>query len=230
MKRRADRILVIGCTSKIAKLFLDTYCDDYEFYGTYHSTLLSQIAHVEKSYNVDLGDTEAVLKFVDSIKHLTFRAVLFFASTYDKDKTQAEDFTQQVLSDQLVNVLSPCLIARSINYQIPGRVIFFGDAGLNVPKPHHLSYSVSKLMLDGLNKLLAVELKDRAISLCFKLGPTLASSEFRPKSSYYDKNLISVTDVPLGLVEYLNFVIEAKNFNATGAEIVYDGGAYLRRA
>lgn len=224
-------VLLVGCTSKIARLFQQTYADQYTFYGTYAHAPNKLPQGFKELYQVDLKNPGSVQTFLNHVRDIPFKAVLFLASTYDVDRTAPEGFMQQMLSDQQVNVLSPAAIARSVTYADSGlgRAIFFGDSGLDTPKPRYLSYSLSKLMLEKLVKLLAVELAERAICLCFKLGPTYAPVNTSDPESYYSRNLVKVPDVPVGLIRYLNFIISEDNLNVTGAEIVYDGGTYLRR-
>lgn len=229
MENRKDNILIVGCASKIAQLFLDEYTDKYTFYGTYSETLPKNSASYNHLYKLDLADIEAVGNFIASIDSIPFKAVLFFASTYSEDDTTPKSRLQQLLLDQRINAIAPATIAQHLQfYDGLGRVLFFGDSGIQHPKPGYSSYTFSKDLLDEVVAITAVELKDRAISIGINLGPTFAPPS-SDKERYYSRNLIQVAQVPLGLVRLLDFIIDEPNLNMTGTTIAYDGGAYLKR-
>lgn len=226
-----ENILLIGCTSKLGRLFYETYKDEYNFYGTYASTPPRQEDAYKEVFHLDLSDIKSVGHFIEQTAHIPFRAVLFLASAYCEDKEENADFLEQLIAEHQVVSLSPVVIARGLSYAAPmGRVIFFGDAGLLQPKRHFVSYSLSKASLEQTVRSLAVELSDRALCLAFRLGPTFVSDGSNNKDEYYAKNLITVRNVPHGLVKYLHFIINEADLNATGTIIDYDGGTYLRRA
>ncbi len=226
MKRN---ILIIGCSSKIAKKYIEESYSLYNIYATYNRESANLPHGIKELYSLNLSSKSSILEFLKKIEDISFSGVLFFASTHSIDSIDAADFYEQILEDQQVNVFGPCLIARSLKYEKLGRVFFFSDAGLNNPRENYLSYNLSKQSLENINKLLATELHDRAISVCFALGPVLAPEGTSDINKYYNRNLISTEDITLGLAKYINFIIDESNLSMTGVTLNYDGGTYLRR-
>jgi len=226
MKRN---ILIIGCSSKIAKKYIEESYSIYNIYATYNRALADLPNGIKELYSLNLNSKSSILEFLKNIKEISFSGVLFFASTYSIDSIDAAGLYEQILEDQQVNVFGPCLIARSLKYEKLGRVFFFSDAGRNNPRENYLSYNISKQSLENINKLLATELHDRAITICFAMGPVLAPEGTSNINKYYNRNLISTGDITLGLARYINFIIDEPNLSMTGVTLYYDGGTYLRR-
>lgn len=224
-------LLIIGTNSKLAKLFTKTYAESFNFYGTYHDGPFKESDVYNQQYKLDLSKPDEVLDFIKTVQPLEFSGVLFFASTYSQDPTDSSDLLAQMLLDQQINAIAPSVMAKSLNYAPQGRIILFGDSGLNTPKRQAMSYSHSKLLLEQTCKLLAVELMDKATCVCFLLGPTMAPEDISEdnKNAYYSRSLNPTKDIPLGLVHYINFILEDDDLNITGSSIYYDGGTYLRR-
>jgi hypothetical protein len=106
----------------------------------------------------------------------------------------------------------------------------FGDGGLGKPKKGFTSYSISKTILTDVGRILAAELGDQEVHvIIFKLGPTQPPDEHTDKKAYYDRNLIHVEDPSQGLIRYCQFLLSETSLNMTATEIVYDGGAYIKR-
>lgn len=222
------KLLLIGVTSKIAERFVEAVGDAYELFGTYHG---SSVDYEQKCtyLPLDLGDSESVARFVSLVREHSFAGVLFFSSTYSKDSQNLEEYLSIADKDVRINALSPIAISRELQYDVGATVFFFGDAGLQVPKPHFTAYSVSKSLLQGLVKYLAVELQDRARVVTFLLGPTLAPKDSDHKHDYYARTSYRVDEPADGLVRYIQFLLEESNLGMTGTEITYDGGAYVKR-
>lgn len=222
-----ERILLIGCESKIARLFRKTYADTYSFIGTYHKTQPSNTDDYTRLYRLDLTDQHSVTSFLEEVANQHFKAVLFFASTYSPDSGELLD---QMTRDLQVNALSPAVIAKKLRYTSKaGRILFFGDSGTGHPRPNYISYNLSKSFMDSVVRLLAIELSDTAAVLGFRLGPTYAP-ESADRIAYYERNLIKVADVPMGFIRYIGFIISENDLNMTGTLVDYDGGTYLQRA
>ena len=223
------KILIVGCNSKIARLFLTEYAGRYDFFGTYARTKPDDTRSYRELYHLDLAEIGSVESFVRRIEPISFKAVLFLASTYAKDDMTLKSQFEQSQLDRQVNAISPAIIARHLQFHgALGRVFFFGDSGLQHPKLHYSSYTFSKHLLDEVVAVTAMELKDKAISIGVNLGPTLAPGG-SDKAAYYSRNLINVESAALGLVRLIDFMINEPNLNMTGATIQYDGGTYLRR-
>lgn len=220
-------LLIIGATSKIAERFIDVQKDHYTLYATHRSELDK---HADITYiPLDLLDVNQVKAVSAKLQGIAFVGVLVFASTYTEDKEGVTDYIEAVERDVKINALSPIALLRSLSYESGAKVIFFGDSGVSVPKRGYTGYSISKILLPSVAKLLAVELADRAQVITFKLGPTLSPHDRANKPEYYARNLISVDEPVAGLIRYCEFLLHEKNLNITGTEIDYDGGAYIKR-
>jgi len=221
------RILIVGATSKIASHFVDAYPNTHELYGTYNGSPQQAIPD-NRQFQLDLGDNDQIRAFIKRVSAYSFDAVLFFAATYSPDPDNAEDYITAYQKDIQLNAISTVLVARGLQFADNSKVFLFGDAGLGHPKKGHTSYSISKFAVADITRLLAVELAPRTATFCFKLGPTLKATS-KQSESYYDRNLLKVSDPVKGLVNLLHFLITEDSFNATGCIIDYDGGAYLKR-
>ena len=144
-----NKILIVGGSSKLAKLFISAYANLYEIHATYSSASDNLAPGVFKSYSLDLNDTDSINNFIDTAKDLKFKAVIFFASTFAKDAEDNEERIRQFESDMRINVVSPIIIARSLNYiNNDGRIFVFGDIYTSKPLPSMINYSYSKQLLE----------------------------------------------------------------------------------
>lgn len=224
------KLLIVGCSSKIAKDFVARAKGDYELYGTFANHAPDAISF-QRCYQLDLSSKESVLHFLDKINEIAFDGVLFFAATYGADESSPGDYFDQLLEDIKINTLSQSLIARHIAYTKNAKVLFFGDSGLRQPKKNFTSYSISKATLHAVAEILAVELADKARVISFLLGPTKPekSAETAASGEYFKRNAVRVDDPAAGLVSYILFLLQEDNLSITGIQIPYDGGAYLLR-
>jgi short-subunit dehydrogenase len=221
------KILIIGSSSKIAQEFIKAYKNNYHIYSTYRSDTAIKDTEVTYTY-LDLSDKNSVARFIEQEKNKAFSGVFVFASTYEPDHSNTENYFTNAERDITVNVMSPMIILKKLNYEQDATVFLFGDSGTEKPKPNYTSYSISKEVLRAFCKILAVELADSARVILIRLGPTLAPPTTNP-DEYYGKSLRKVSSPTEGLIKYCNFILNEKNFSMTGADITYDGGAYLRR-
>ncbi len=166
-----NKILIVGGSSKLAKLFISAYANLYEIHATYSSASDNLAPGVFKSYSLDLNDTDSINNFIDTAKDLKFKAVIFFASTFAKDAEDNEERIRQFESDMRINVVSPLIIARSLNYiNNDGRIFVFGDIYTSKPLPSMINYSYSKQLLELSTQLLNKQIQKQAHAFCLKLG------------------------------------------------------------
>ena len=218
-------VLIIGGTSKIARLFIAKFRDEYAFTITQRSVKQGEDGHAE----LDLSSSDSVQAFITAQDQMLYDAVLVFASVYEKDPSDIDQYLSRAEHDMRVNTLSQLAILKGLRYQKNSTVLLFGDAGTGTPKPGFSIYTVTKAALSASTKPLAIDLKDTTKVLTLKLGPTLAPSSRPDTASYYAKNLFSVDEPVEGLIDLCHFLIQEKNLGMTGSEISYDGGAYLKR-
>ena len=221
------KLLLVGCTSKISRRFVAAAAQSYELYGT--SLTATDLPHgISHHYQLDFRDQQQVAEFIEFVKGISFDGVLCFASIYTADPQSPAKLAGHLTESIQVNVGSPLQIARGVQYANNSSLIFFGDAGLCLPKQGHTAYSLSKAMVDDMTRLLAIELQPATRVLCFRLGPVQTRPDHPDASRYYGRNLLRVTDPGQGLVNLLLFCIGESNLGMTGACIDYDGGAYLQ--
>lgn len=228
MHQKKINVLVIGAKSKIAFEFLAQFENNkkYNIYKAYRQ----QIGQNESSniFFVDLKNRDSVELFVDKLSNIQFDVVLFFASIYKEDTTINKGLLRQYQEDISINVLSFSYICKNLNLSNYSKIIAFGDAGIDHPKKGFSSYTISKLILEGLVKILAVELSPNTLVNLICLGPTLTAN---PENiNYYNRSLLKIKTPYKGLVSLIKFMICESDLNITGSMIEYDGGAYLIRA
>jgi len=229
MTEDKKNVLIVGGSSKISKMFISNYSDIYNIHATFNTNRPSCIPK-ERLYNLDLNSSKSVQSFIDNIRNISFRAVIFLASTIGKDKNNYDELYNQTISDLNINVVAPLFIAKNINYGPRlGRTIFFGDSGRLHPRKNMNSYNIYKNILEELVMSLGVDLSSKSIVLGIDLGPTLPDSSVENKENYYAKNLIQVNNPTLGLVNLISFIIDEDNLNMTSTFIKYDGGTYTKR-
>lgn len=221
-------ILIVGGNSKIAQVFIDKYYQDFNIYATFRSLPVNKSKY-SQAYELNLENKQAVLSFIDKIKTIDFKAVLFLASTFKTDAVTNNQFLDQLSSDQQINVFSGITIARNLNYEKTGRVIFFGDVALAQPRIKKISYELSKAYLVQVIKSLAVDLADQAVVLAFNLGPIIDYNQNNQPNNFTEFNLVEVNQPILGLVNFINFIINEDNLSMTGSLIDYDGGFSLKK-
>lgn len=163
------KILIIGSDSKLAKIFIEKFNKHY-IISTTKRTALSNL----NEYYLDLSSRQSVLEFISTQKNIKYDAVIVFASVYNIDAEAIPDYLDRIEIDSKINVFHPITILRSLNYNHNSTIILFGDSGTKIPKPNYISYTTSKTLLLMIARNLAVELKDRAKVLVFRLGPTMA--------------------------------------------------------
>lgn len=223
------KLLIVGCTSKIARRFIETAKNDCELYGTLNNAQNTPDG-LHKTYTVNLANPDEVTQFTQTVSDTTFDGVLFFASAYTPDPEDQHALIDSVQRHLQVNALSALQIATGLHYNKGASVIFFGDSGLQAPKPNHVAYSLSKSLLENMTKTLAVQLKDSARVLCFRLGPVYARHDHPDPEAFHNRNLLRVDDAPGGLVRTLLSMLKEPDLGMTGSIIDYDGGAFLKRA
>jgi len=219
------RILVIGATSKIAQQFIRSCPASYEVYSTSKNNLLA----TERQYTVDLTEPQQISVLLEKISGIRFDAILFFAATYRRDPESRDDYFAAYQKDLQLNAASIVAIARGVTLADNSKLFMFGDAGLAHPKKGFTSYSMSKLAVADIARMLAVELAPRTSTFCLRLGPTL-KKDVSSDDIYYRKGLLKISKPVDGLINLLKFLIAEPNFNATGCIIDYDGGAYIKRS
>ncbi len=223
------KILIVGASSKLARRFLLTKGDEYKLYGTYNNIPPKTGKIMIQQYKLNLANVVSINTFTDTVASIVFDGLLFFASTYIADPQDKSDMTGRYQSDMFINSTSIAILAKNIHFQPGSKIIVLGDSGISLPKKGYTSYSLSKLALEDIIKLLAVDLAPNVSTICIKLGPTLTAYRGTEKELYYDRNLIKVKDPASGLINFINFLLNEPNFNSTGFIVNYDGGTYLRR-
>ncbi|HSW78115.1 MAG TPA: SDR family oxidoreductase [Candidatus Chromulinivoraceae bacterium] len=221
----SSNILVIGGGSKIAKRFLTQLeSDGCTVYKTFRHA--NQDAH---TFSVDLSNKDSLRTFTKEVSGIAFDSVVFFSSTYTSDAVGLNELLDQYCKDFQCNALSLAYICKNIRLNPSSQVIAFGDSGISHPKRDFSSYSLSKLALEDIIKILAVELAPHTTVNAIRLGPTFSTNS--SSTAYYDRYLVQKTIAePIeGLIVLLNFMINNKQLNMTGSLIDYDGGAYLSR-
>lgn len=222
------RILIVGGNSKLARKFIDRSKDKYDLHATYRNLpKASSLA----AHKLDLVDSQSVKQFLDSVKDISFDGVLFFASTFSNDMQREQKYEMQIQQDMLINALAPYQIARNLTVSKHARCVFFGDSIIGNPRAGYHSYSLSKHTMEYIVMALAIERRDELTTICFRLGPTMPPEDLPNTDAYfYDRTVIRVPDVPGGLLDYLEFLIDHDNLSVTGAFVDYDGGFYLKNA
>lgn len=221
------KVLIIGCTSKIARAFIKAAVGQFEIHGACRNQSEAPTG-LTACYGINLESIPSVFEFLDTVRDIVFDAVLYTASIYTADVSDDHVFTEQCLRDMQVNAIGALLIGKKVRLSNVSTFIVFGDAGLGVPKPLHSSYSLSKTALDQVVKSLAIERINTSF-LNIKLGPVLPPDDRGDKESFYSRNLKRVDDHVQGLVELCMSLILIENLGMTGCSISYDGGAYLKR-
>jgi NAD(P)-dependent dehydrogenase (short-subunit alcohol dehydrogenase family) len=221
-----NKILIIGGNSKLARKFIQRFGADYSLHVSYYRKQRKPLDN-EIQYSLDLSNSESINSFISKLDTTDFTAVLFFASTYSSDMREEKPFNKQLNSDMAINALGPYEISRKLQVEQECKLIFFGDTATHMPRSERHSYSLSKNTMEYVVKCIATERPEKIRSFCFRLGPTLAPESSTDPNKYYNRNLIHVHDAADGLVEYINFLINAKNLSSTGGFIDYDGGSGL---
>jgi len=219
------KILIIGADSKVAKLFIAKFSEKY----TLALTRRSATAIGSSDVQLDLSSVESVTQFISTQKNHLYDGALVFASVYEQDPVSTEDYLEKARNDLAINVFSPMAIVRNLHFNPNSTILFFGDAGIHVPKPNHTIYTTSKAALLAAARSLAVELHDKTKVITLSLGPTLAPESREDKAGFYNKNLLHLENIGDGLINYCDFILNENNLGMTGSEIVYDSGTYLKR-
>lgn len=181
-----------------------------------------------REFSVDLKSKDSLRAFIEDVSGIVFDSVIFFSSTYTSDATDTDALLDQYYDDFQCNALSLAYICKNITLSSSSQVIVFGDSGISHPKRNFSSYSLSKLALENIVKILAVELAPYTTVNAIRPGPTL---HINPSNTYYDRYLLQKnTAEPVeGLIALLDFMFNNRQLNMTGSLIDYDGGVYLSR-
>ena len=125
------KVLAIGGTSKIARLFIAKFKDEYTFTITQRTGKKGEDTHVE----LDLSSASSVQAFITSQDKILYDAVLVFTSVYEKDPNDTQEYLSRAEHDMRINALSQLAILTGLHYEKNSTIILFGDAGIDRPKP-----------------------------------------------------------------------------------------------
>lgn len=208
-------------------------------YRTSSSEAAATVAAIENigrkaiAIQCDLSDAEAVsnlLARAEQTLGCRVSCVINNASLFAYD--DAESFTATALDEHMhVNVAAPILLATSLAATTPADsqsvVVNLLDQKLYNLNPDFLSYSLSKIALDGATTMLAQALAPKVRVVGVAPGLTLISHMQSP-----DQFATAHKMAPLGQSSTPNDVAQAVVFAAanraiTGTTIVVDGGQHL---
>ena len=225
MFRNKKTILLIGADSKLALKFLDKFENQrkYKIYKTYHS---SKKKINSSEFIIDLRNEDEIRSLIVRLSNIQFDSVLFFASVYKKDGLVSLDLLKQYKEDVNINAFSFSYLCRNLKLSNSSKIIAFGDAGISHPKNGYTSYSLSKLVLEGVVKILSVELCPNTSVNLISLGPSFT---LKDNKDYYLRSLLKIEKPYESLVSLIDFMISEDNLNITGTTIAFDGGTYLNR-
>ena len=217
-----DKILVVGGNSKIAKLFIDSYAKDYAIYITTKRPPNIHPETVVNAFHLDLSDIRSVSAFINEVKDIDFKAVLFLASTFASDQTRQADFSRQFSMDQQINVISPIIIAKALKFSNhDGRVVMFGDMYAHKLNPRMISYSYSKQLLESATRVLSQDLGSSAKVFCLKLGIIIDLKDIFP-TNYNEYN--NLPKSAKNLINFLNYLIRSEGLSSYDSVIEFGNG------
>lgn len=228
MSSQIHNILLIGAGSKIGQAFLQKNINNknYQIFNVY--SYRYKLGDNEKnSFQVDLSSQVSLDNLLNNLKDINFNVIIFLSSTFEADNINKKLFWPQLNLDLSVNSMSLIYLLQNINLADQSKVLLFGDLEIKVPKKGFSSYFYSKVILEEVTKILAVELAPKASVNMIRLGPIVYRK--KEKNIYYDKTLLAIKNPLSGLLNLIDFIINCTDLSMTGAIIDYDGGAYLKR-
>ncbi|HWQ38086.1 MAG TPA: SDR family oxidoreductase [Burkholderiales bacterium] len=193
--------------------------------------LRAQGAHA-MAIDCDLGDPKAVLQLVpECARRLGPLSLLVNnASVFEYDDVDAFD-VQQWDRHQAVNLRAPIVLARALARQLPpdtvGCVINLLDQKVFNLNPDFLSYTLSKIALEGATRLLALALAPRVRVCGIAPGITLRSGQQTDENFQRAHRLAPLgrSSEPADIVQAVRYAVAAGAL--TGTTIVVDGGQHL---
>jgi hypothetical protein len=226
MKIYKPRILVIGVNSKLAQKFIRCYGNDYVTDVTVSNSNKKKDSKLN-TYVLDLSKSISVTKLVKSLEIYKYDGILLFSSIYEKQEKFNKENFKKILNVNLLNVIQ---LLYGLKFNNNSKIIFFADNGTSQPKKNYLAYTLSKNMMEECIRFLAVEFSDSSSVIGIGLGPVLTNKKGIDAEKFYSKSLIKVDNPSLGLVNFINFILNEKNFYSTGAILNFDGGTYIKRS
>ena len=225
MKILKPRILIVGVNSKLAQKFMSCYGTDYITDVTVSNNNKNDSAKIN-TYVLDLSKSSSVTKLVKTLEIYKYDGILLFSSIYEKqEKFEIENF-KKILNVNLLNVIQ---LLYGLKFNNNSKIIFFTDCGISQPKKNYLAYTLSKNMIEDCIRFLAVEFSDSSSVIGIGLGPILTNKKGIDAEKFYSKSLIKVDNPSQGLVNFINFILNEKNFYSTGSILKFDGGTYIKR-
>jgi glucose 1-dehydrogenase len=135
--------------------------------------------------------------------------------------------------NMMINLKAPFLLsqsfARALPAERPGKIINLLDTAALRPKNHHFSYTMSKVGLEGLTKMMAHALAERNIQVNgIALGAILPNINDNPEQFERLAQVIPArrTGSTEDVVNALLYLIQAGDY-VTGEIIRVDGGKHL---
>jgi len=184
------------------------------------------------AFQCDLADGEAVTGLIERCNRAlgSMHCLVNNASLFEFDDAQC--FDRDLLQRHVaVNLSSPLQLARDFTRQLPegtiGCVVNMLDQKVFNLNPDFLSYTVTKVAMEGATRMLAMALAPR-VRVC-GVAPGIALVSGQQTKEGFDK---AHAHAPLGhscdvddIVDAVRFVIGAKSI--TGHTLVVDGGQHL---
>jgi len=187
------------------------------------------------SFTADLGDEAAVREMIPTalacagrLDILVNNASVFPPETFLTAEAANWDRTM------MINLKAPFLLSQAFANQLPsdrqGKIINLLDTDTTRPRDHHFSYTVSKVGLDGLTKVMAHAVAGRNIQVNgIALGLILPNSNDNDMAAFErlaKKIPAGQTGDPGYVVEALIYLVKQADY-VTGEIIRVDGGRHL---
>ena len=185
-----------------------------------------------KAVRADLGSARAAAALVDrcAASDMVLACIVNSASVFELDRiasVMAPSFDKHMA----VNLRAPLLIAQAFARQLPddetGVIVNLLDQKLWNLNPDFMSYTLSKIGLQGLTTLLAQSLAPRIRVAGIAPGLTLRSGSQTDErfEAQHTANPLGVGVTPAHLVAALRFILATPSY--TGDTIVIDSGEHL---
>lgn len=223
-------ILIVGANSKISKQFIKAYANKYKFCNTFkNENDFNALKDDNYHFVLDLNSIESIDGFLGNVKNKLFSWILLFSSIYREDDLDDADSMQQNLNVNVINLIY--LIDKLIknwNIEKNSKIIFFKDAWTRQPKNWYIIYSIAKNIIGDILPALSVKYND-FIFLWIDMGPVYTEKIGKEGEIFYNKSLIKVDNPSLGLINFLNYLLNEINFFSTWSVIDFSWWTYLIR-
>ena len=232
MESEPHDIIIFGASGGIGQHLVKALRGRHKIIGTYNSSSSDKFAEGAEYYRLDVTDRKSVSDFTIEIHSHLKKPVLIYASGISPNgyvhKIKDEEW-DKTLSINLTGAMSASrgLLPRmrELNF---GRVIFLSSVLSRISVPGTAGYSVSKIALCALAKVIATENAAKGIT-----ANVLALGYFNvgiinavPESYLKEKVMPSIPNGKLGdpedIVKAVNFVMTTDYLN--GAILDINGG------